>query len=181
MKLFSYPKRVKPIGRPNPKAPNMFGSRVPRYMADRDRDLTPNIVDCSPNNPRRQGRVGDWLAKKGEQYKEWKEKAPERRTQRHEERMEKLKYRREESEEKLAIQKARAETASSRTNIGMQRVKLMKARQQAMPKMEGIDGFGSSVFSKQTGSSPSIFTPMPSSVPKTKKKKKKVRYIKIAV
>jgi len=98
-----------------------MGGRKPQVarrdpFGDKDKDGVMNVTDCQPNNPRKQGFLGEIVRKKLEErkgmvgrtakaYGEYRAKAPERE----EARIKALKRRAEIERQRTAIAKARRE------------------------------------------------------------------------
>jgi NADPH-dependent glutamate synthase beta subunit-like oxidoreductase len=135
---------------------NAFGMKMGKPFKDRDGDLTPDLIDCRPLNPRRQG-VKEWLSEKMQRYKE--AGTPEGRQKRHEERIENLQRKSEVAKLKQGIEETRASTEKTRMGVqrermGVQRerIGIMRQRQEAIPKMPSM--FGSPSTSGQQVSAP---------------------------
>ena len=132
---------------------------------DTDGDLTPDVIDCQPNNPRKQG-VGaiattvyeetagrtSWGKKLGGFVKGATERYKQKRATRQEEQLEQLTKKREIAEAKLALRKTKSQISevrrSERTSdldLKRKQFSLEQQKQKSMPR-----GFGS-------GKAPSLF------------------------
>lgn len=149
------------IGNKNP-----FGLKIPRkILSDSDKDGVPDPADCQPNNPNKQGRVGDWLRKKGGQYKEDRAKRQVANRQR-----------------KVVVQGARLEarekaevTLTKEREAYRGKRKLARYKQARPLQQRQQSRFGGkppSMFGPRSGQ-PSMMNPFPKQEPSAKKKPKK--------
>ena len=116
---------MKKIYKPRVLPPLISGFEVPKNaLSDPDGDGVPNFLDCSDNNPNKQGFLGELVREKiakriapktTKMYEEYKEKQPKRERAR----IETLKRQASIEEQKTRIAKAqRARTISSpRDNV----------------------------------------------------------------
>lgn len=162
-------KKPKNVGR----MPDFKIAKPARIFRDTDRDLTPNMIDCNPRNPRKQGVVS-WIKEKAQaadtRLKEYN--SPEAREERHQRKLEGLMRKQEIAKARGRLTEVRTKTQSERLGLQKQRLQvqtqrqtLMAARQKMMPSMTG----------GLTGAAPSIMTPMPGlgEAPKVKKPRKR--------
>lgn len=185
------PHRIAPKGiltrgtmRPKPIMFNFGPQQIKgNPMRDPDKDGFPNAIDCSDNNPRKQGFLSS-LAKEGarkipgirglvDKYDEYKRGEPERMKAKHEKRMAKLKYSREEEKEREAISEIR--TRKERSRLGLQRERMGVAEKRASIMERRAKAMGSMRMPSLMGG-PSLMNPTKSlESPKPTRKRRKKR------
>src|SRR3990172_5828743 len=90
MKAYLYDKRIKqlrPVELHSPDVSKAVGG-IERPWKDTDKDMVPNVFDCEPNNPNKQGIIHDVASKAGgyfkEKYREYKEDRSKKREEKEE-------------------------------------------------------------------------------------------------
>jgi len=111
------------------------------YTSDDDKDSFPNIIDCSPSNPKKQG-LKEFVGGLKKRYEEHKAKEPERRAVD----LERMKH-------KLEIQKLKEEQFESRARVRERQIGLQHKSAELRYKESKMYGRG------QGEGSPSLMGP----------------------
>jgi len=140
-------------------------SKLNWNMTDNDQDGYPNIIDCKPNNPKKQGALSWVIAKAtGKTHDEVdtsrRAAKSERETERHQEQLLGLQRKSELAEARKPLEQARYEQQKRGFDISERRSMLMAKQQKSMGPMPSLmGGFGES---SSKGPMPSLMGGMPS-------------------